>query len=199
MRSNTAVARIRTGASWGLMADQHELPEALRRAATDPGDDPSAAAARGLRLLAEVRAPLLDGLTGGLGGWLGARARGVLVAWRPDAASEAAVADLGAAAGAATRRVVAEVAALLDLDPAEQRATPLSIVRSAHREPGAVLARLEIPHVARDPFEVRAAPDDVYALAPPDLGAVDPDLGPLLLAWGVGKATILRARAAGAD
>lgn len=180
------------------MADQHELPDALRRGATDPGADPAAAVARGLGLLAEVRAPLVDGLAAGLGRWLTERAGGVLTVWRPTAATEAARASLADAAAAATRRVVAEVGALLDLDPAEQRATPLSIVRSAHREPGAVLAELGVPHVARDPFAVRADPGDVYALAPPDLAAVDPELGPLLLAWGVGKATVLRARAAGA-
>jgi len=152
-----------------------------------------------MRLLAEVRVPLMDGLEAGLGRWLTDRAGGVLAVWRPTAATGAALADLAAAAAAATDRVVGEVAALLDLDPADQRATPLSIVRSAHREPGAVLAGLGVPHVARDPFEARADPTDVYALAPPDLAAVDPELGPLLLAWGVGKATVLRARAAGAD
>ena len=104
--------------------------------------------------------------------------------------------ELAAAAAAAGDRVVGEVGALLALDPAEQRATPMTIVRTAHREPGAVLVRLGVPHVARDGFEERANPEDVHALAPPDLAAVDPDLGPLLLAWGVGKATVLRARAA---
>ncbi|MFM7616600.1 MAG: hypothetical protein ACKO72_03950 [Actinomycetes bacterium] len=178
------------------MADEHELPEGLRRAATDPGSDPAAAAARGLRLLAEVRGPLVDGLAGALGAWLGARATEVLGAWRPSAATGAVRADLARAAAAATVRVAGEVDALLALDPAEQRATPLSIVRSAHREPGAVLAALGVPHVARDLFATRADPDDVYALAPSDLGTVDPELGPLLLAWGVGKATVIRARSA---
>ena len=89
-----------------------------------------------------------------------------------------------------------EVGDLLALDPADQRATPMTVVRTAHREPGAVLTGLGVPHVVRDGFEERANPEDVHALAPPDLAAVDPDLGPLLLAWGLGKATVLRARVA---
>lgn len=177
------------------MADAHELPGSLRRDATDPGDDPAAAEARGLGLLAQVREPLLAGLGSSLPRWLSDRAGGVLAVWRPGALDDVARAELAAAADAATVRVVGEVAELLALDPAEQMATPMTIVRTAHREPGAVLAHLGVPHVARDPFEERANPDDVHALAPPDLAAVDPELGPLLLAWGMGKATVLRARA----
>jgi hypothetical protein len=178
------------------MAAAHELPGSLRRDATDPGEDPTAAEARGMRLLAEVRAPLLAGLGAGLPRWLVERTEGVLAVWRPTALDDAVRAEVADSAAAATDRVVGEVAALLDLDPADQAATPMTIVRTAHREPGAVLARLGVPHVARDPFEERANPEDVHALAPPDLAAVDADLGPLLLAWGLGKATVLRARAA---
>jgi hypothetical protein len=176
------------------VGDENE--PALGRRATDPGADPVAAEARGAALLDEVHGPLLDGLAAALPRWLAERAGRVLTVWRPGALDATALDALDAAAHAATQRVVLEVRALLDLDPVAQRATPLTIVRSAHREPGAVLAGLGVAHVARDPFEVRSAPDDVYALAPPDLAAVDPDLGPLLLAWGVGKATVLRARAA---
>lgn len=178
------------------MADAHELPGSLRRDATDPGDDPATAEARGTALLAQVREPMLAGLSAGLPRWLVDRAGGVLAVWRPGALDDAVRPELTTAAAAATERVVGEVAALLALDPAEQRATPMTIVRTAHVEPGAVLTRLGVPHVARDPFEERANPADVHALAPPDLAAVDPDLGPLLLAWGLGKATVLRARAA---
>lgn len=181
------------------MADAHELPGSLRRDATDPGDDPATAEARGLGLLEQVRDPLLAGLAAGLPRWLVDRAAGVLAVWRPGALDDGVRADLATAAATATERVVGEVAALLALDPAEQRATPMTIVRTAHREPGAVLSGLGVPHVARDPFEERANPEDVHALAPPDLAAVDPELGPLLLAWGLGKATVLRARAASGE
>ena len=178
------------------MADAHELPGSLRRDATDPGDDPATAEARGLALLGQVREPMLAGLAAGLPRWLEDRALGVLAAWRPDAADDAVRAEVRAAAAAAGDRVVGEVGDLLALDPADQRATPMTVVRTAHREPGAVLTGLGVPHVVRDGFEERANPEDVHALAPPDLAAVDPDLGPLLLAWGLGKATVLRARVA---
>ena len=53
-----------------------------------------------------------------------------------------------------------------------------------------------VPEIVRDPFEARAFPDDVYGIVlktPADLG--DDELGGALLAWGLGKAKVLRARA----
>ena len=42
--------------------------------------------------------------------------------------------------------------------------------------------------------DVRALPDDDYDLAPRTLGDLgDADLGPLLLAWGLAKAAVMRA------
>ena len=52
-----------------------------------------------------------------------------------------------------------------------------------------------VPEVVRDPFETRAFPDDVYGIVlktPAELG--DDELGGALLAWGLGKAKVLRAR-----
>ena len=82
------------------------------------------------------------------------------------------------------------------LDPAAQTATPLEIVRSAYREPTAVLVSAGVPAVERDGFDERAWPDDRYGLVPHTLGDLgDPDLAPLMLAWGMAKAAVLRARA----
>ena len=61
-------------------------------------------------------------------------------------------------------------------------------MRQRFREPTAVLAAAGIPPVERDGFEERAWPDDGYGLVPhtfADLG--DPDLAPLMLAWGHGE------------
>ena len=83
-------------------------------------------------------------------------------------------------------------------DPAAQGATPLEIVRSAYREPTAVLEAAGVPPVERDGFDERAWPDDRYGLVPRTLGDLgDPDLAPLMLAWGMAKAAVLRARAGG--
>ena len=69
-------------------------------------------------------------------------------------------------------------------------------MRSAYREPTAVLAAAGIPPVERDGFDERAWPDDRYGLVPHTLGDLgDPDLAPLMLAWGMAKAAVLRARA----
>jgi hypothetical protein len=49
----------------------------------------------------------------------------------------------------------------------------------------------------RDEFAERAWPDDDYGLVPDTLADLgDDDLAPLHLAWGVAKATVVRARRA---
>ena len=86
------------------------------------------------------------------------------------------------------------------LDPAAQRVTPLEIIRSLRREAAAVLREAGVPEVVRDPFETRAFPDDVYGIvlkSPTELG--EDELGGALLAWGLGKAKVLRARATARD
>ena len=101
------------------------------------------------------------------------------------------------AATAATARVTVELEALLALDPADQRATPLEIVRSAVREPTEALRAAGIGAVVRDEFDERHQPDDVYDLTPRTVGDLgDAELGPQLLAWGLAKSRVLRARAA---
>jgi hypothetical protein len=103
---------------------------------------------------------------------------------------------LRAAAAAATARVTAELEALLALDPADQRATPLEIVRSGVREPTEVLRAAGVGAVARDEFDERHQPDDIFDLTPRAVGDLgDAELGPQLLAWGLAKSRVLRARA----
>ncbi len=134
-----------------------------------------------------------------LPGWVERVVERIVSAWgRLDEATVAeARVDARSAGVAASARVVGELGALFGTDVGDQRSTPLNIVRSAHREPTELLARLGIPGVVRDAFDERLHPDDDYGLAPrglADLG--DSDLGAVLVAWGITKAKVLRARVA---
>jgi hypothetical protein len=154
--------------------------------------------ATALLRLDEASAALLEGVAVALPGWA-ARAIGVLLsAWgRLDPGRQREVMEEGRAAGErAARRVVSELSDLFAVDPAEQRATPLQIIRSAVAEPTAVLVAAGLPDVVRDPFDERAWPDDRFGLVPRTLKDLDPDLAAIHFAWGVAKAAVLRARAA---
>jgi hypothetical protein len=176
-----------------------ELPDAVRLAHADVERDPDGAEARGAALMAASAGAIVDGVEGGARPYVLRRASEVLDAWggvHGDGRLRALEALDGSAARA-TQRVLTELRALFVLDVAEQRRTPLEIVRTLRREPSEVLAALGVPSIVRDAFEERALPDDPYGLAPrtlADLG--DDELGAMQLAWGVGKATLVRARAA---
>jgi hypothetical protein len=121
----------------------------------------------------------------------------LLDAWGRATADTRALAESRAddAGADAARRIVAELRALFAVDPERQQATPLQIVRTVYREPTEVLAAAGVPPIVRDEFDERAWPDDVYGLVPGTLGDLgDPDLAPLHLAWGMAKATVIRAR-----
>jgi len=154
---------------------------------------------RALARLDETGAAIVAGVERQVPGWARAQVERLLDAWGRASAdarirAEEQSADAGAAAA---RRIVAELRALFAVDPAQQQATPLEVVRTAYREPTAVLAAAEVPPIVRDEFDERAWPDDVYGLVPRTLGDLgDPELAPLHLAWGMAKATVLRARRA---
>jgi hypothetical protein len=150
------------------------------------------------RLLADTGDAIIDGVERTLPGWLAANCSRVLDAWRrlDDPASRADVdKSVADAVTAATARVVSDLRALFATALERQRVTPLQIVRTAYREPTDVLAALGVPDVRRDEFEERTSPDDRYGFALHTLGDLDPDLGPLQLAWGLAKAKMLRAGA----
>jgi hypothetical protein len=143
--------------------------------------------------LAESGAALVAGIRTHLPGWLTDRAVVVLDAWGGAAAVLDARGALEQAGRAATERVAGAVDDLARRPPGAHRTTPLELLRSAHREPTAVLARLGVGAVVRDPFDERFAPDDVYDLSPKgfaDLGGAE--LGAHLLRWGIVKARLLR-------
>ena len=113
-------------------------------------------------------------------------------------AHAAALAAAPEAGRRGARRVGAALGVLLAIDPAEQRSTPLEIVRTVYREPTEILESAGVPPVVRDAFDERAWPEDRYDLAPRTLGDLgDPELAPLHLAWGMAKAMVLRARVTG--
>jgi hypothetical protein len=156
-------------------------------------DDEAGAAARALK---EASVALLEGVGPALPQWAARSADGLLRAWgRLDPDRRREVVEQARGAGeAAARRVAGELAELLALDPAEQRATPLEIIRTAVVEPTAVLAEAGLPDVVRDPFDERSWPDDRFGLVPRTLKDLDPDLAAVHFAWGVAKAAVLRAR-----
>jgi len=156
------------------------------------------AAEAGRRRLDEASAAILEGVRRALPPWAARAADDLLGAWgRLEADRRREVVERARVAGEqAARRVEDELRALLALDPAEQRATPLEVIRTAVVEPTAVLAEAGLPDVVRDPFEERAWPDDRFGLVPRTLKDLDPDLAAVHFAWGVAKAAVLRARAA---
>lgn len=163
---------------------------------TEPTPTPEDAA-RAPRRLEETAAAIVAGVEAWVPQWVRTQVTRVLDAWgraAPDARAQAE-AQAVEAGEAAARRVATALRELFATEPERQKATPLEIVRSAYREPTEVLAAVDVPPVVRDEFDERSWPDDVYGLVPRTLGDFgDPELAPLQLAWGMAKATVIRAR-----
>jgi len=171
---------------------------------TTTGSD---AEAQALERLAAVSEAIATGVEAALPDWVLLQVDRLLDAWsrsRPDGGDpgpgdRASAVGVPEAAEACATRVGDALRALFAIDPSDQHTTPLEIVRTAVREPTAVLRAAGVAEVTRDPFDERAFPDDRYDLVPRTLGALgDPGLGPLQLAWGLAKAAVLRSRADGA-
>ena len=163
---------------------------------TDAAPDDTA---RALARLDETGAAIVAGVEQQVPGWVQTQIERLLDAWgrAPEEARVRAEAQSADAGIAAARRIVDELRALFAVAPVQQQATPLEIVRTAYREPTAVLAAAGVPPIVRDEFDERAWPDDVYGLVPRTLGDLgDPELAPLHLAWGMAKATVIRDRRA---
>jgi hypothetical protein len=154
-------------------------------------------ATRALARLEETGAAIVSGVERQVPGWVQTEVERLLDAWgrAPAEIRVRAEAESVEAGAAAARRIVDQLRALFAVDPTRQQATPLEIVRTVYREPTAVLAVAGVPPIVRDEFDERAWPDDVYGLVPRTLGDLgDPELAPLHLAWGMAKATVIRAR-----
>jgi hypothetical protein len=165
---------------------------------TEPAPTPEEEA-RAVARLEETADAIVTGVEAWVPRWVQTQVIRLLDAWGrvgPDvrARAHAQATDAGTAAA---RRIAIALRDLFAADPEQQQATPLEIVRSVYREPTEVLAAAGVPPVARDDFDERSWPDDVYGLVPRTLGDLgDPELGPLHLVWGMAKATAIRARAA---
>jgi len=157
--------------------------------------------ATALQRLEEASAALIDGVRVAIPAWAGRSAAFLLSAWGGlDAGRKGEVVTEAREAGErAAGRVAAELAGLLALDPGEQRATPLEIIRSAVAEPTEVLVAAGMPDVVRDPFDERAWPEDRFGLVPRTVRDLDEDLAAVHFAWGIAKAAVLRARVGGPD
>ena len=151
---------------------------------------------RGTALMREAEAAIRDGVDRLAAAWVVREVQRIVDAWGrlDDPTRTQVLHDARRAGDDARARVLGELDALFALAPAEQRATPLQIVRSLRFEVTAVLSAAGIPDVERDDFDARAFPDDRYGVVPKaiaDLG--DDDLGPMLMAWGLGKTLVHRA------
>jgi hypothetical protein len=145
----------------------------------------------------EAGARIVAGVEQLAGPWVERAVVTILDAWGrlDEDAYAAAVTAAHEAGGQASERVAAELRRFFAQDAAEQRTTPLVIVRSLRHEATTVLQTAGVPEVARDPYEERAFPDDLYGIVPRDVAALgDDELGIALLAWGMGKAAVLGAR-----
>jgi hypothetical protein len=145
--------------------------------------------------LGSISEAIVRGVQASLPGWVERQVARILDAWgRLDAGDRERVDIEARAAGrAATDRVSTELDALFAVEPVAQRTTPLEIVRTAYREPTAVLRGAGVPEVVRDAFDERAWPDDGYGLVPRTFADLDDEaLAPLHLAWGLAKAKVLR-------
>jgi hypothetical protein len=162
------------------------------------GDDDAA----GRALMDEAGTAIAAGVDRLAGDWVVRTVTDVVDAWGGlDGARRTETRARARAAGASgAARVGAGLRALFATDPAAQRTTPLEIVRTLRYDVTEVLAAAGVPPVERDPFDERSFPDDVYAIVPRSLADLgDDDLAPMLMAWGLGKARVLRARAPRSD
>ena len=90
--------------------------------------------------------------------------------------------------------VLADLARMLATDVDAQRENPLHVLRRGSRRMAAFLAAESVPAPARDEFEERAMPDDVYGIGPlawRDLGERVHEAG---IEWGAWKAALVLTR-----
>ncbi|HZM32292.1 MAG TPA: hypothetical protein VFB77_17470 [Acidimicrobiales bacterium] len=149
-----------------------------------PPDDPADAAA-----LAGYADALAGAVDEALPRWVDRSVRGVLAAQGLPVDGEVE-AGITSAAAAARDEAMPRLRALLATDIDDQRANPLSVLRSLVPHPTAVLRAAGARPVGRDEFAARNFPGDVYDLTPASFADVDPALHDPGLSWGAAKAHV---------
>lgn len=130
---------------------------------------------------------LIEGIEEHLGPWLRR-----LVTDR--SAGRVAVDDTSPVLDGVADAIIDRVKGLLATDIDEQRANPLALIRSGLGPVTELLAAAGAPHVARDPFDEQAFPDDVFALAPASFADIHESLQEPGIMWGAAKAYVHLAR-----
>lgn len=143
--------------------------------------------------LARYAADLAAGVDRAIPGWIERSVRGVL-ADQAIAVDDGLAAATAGAARAAREDGSPRVRALLATDVDAQAGNPLAILRGLVAYPTAVLRSAGARPVARDEFDERNFPDDVYDLSPATFADVDPSLHEPGLVWGAAKAHVHLAR-----
>jgi hypothetical protein len=93
--------------------------------------------------------------------------------------------------------VVARLRQTLGIDVDAQRVNPLQTLREAVRFPTAVLRAAGVPVKARDEYDEKINPDDVYGIGPAHWNDIDESLLEPGIVWGAAKAsTVLQRRRA---
>ncbi len=136
---------------------------------------------------------LFDAVMEAIPGWVQGRIVEIAAAEHgtcPDALL-ASLSDIGSA----TADIVAnDLAQLLSTDVDAQKTNPLQVLRSATSVATDALQAAQVTPVRRDEFEVRAMPNDVYAIGPltwRDLGESVHEAG---ITWGAWKAAVVLSR-----
>ncbi|MDA2972363.1 MAG: hypothetical protein O3B19_09355 [Actinomycetota bacterium] len=96
-----------------------------------------------------------------------------------------------AAIEAARSWLVSELGRLLEAEAWEQRRNPLDLVRECTGRVSDELAAIGARPVARDEFQERSFPADVFDLCPATWADVHPDLHDVGLEWGAWKAAAI--------
>ncbi len=163
-------------------------PGARHDGAVPATDDPADAEA-----LARYATALADGVDRAIAGWVERSVHRVLAAQGIEIESSLA-AQVEVAGQRARDDGAPRVRALLAADIDDQAGNPLAILRGLVGYPTAVLRSAGARPVARDEFNERNFPADVYDLSPATFADVDPSLHEPGLVWGAAKAHVHLAR-----